>query len=758
MPPRREPKTTYSPGKRFLGKYKIVCTKCSKLDDAHVCSTATCGCGGPCVGGCSGIIGRGGMATVYRVLDTSVDDELALKLLHALPHVAYSREQFRNEAKVLKRIHRKTRHVVMVITADFTEDDEPFYLMELLRGRTVRQITAKYREHGKEMPLTMAFRIVRAIATALGWSHACGVVHRDVTPANVFITDDREPKLMDFGVSGHIDDTSEENTRCKGTLSSMSPEQFEQRNVSPQMDIYALGVLFFELVALENPFAGAHSKEEWAEAHLNTPAPRLSSRRRGIPRKLDELVASSLAKDPKDRPQGAHEFMRMLAEIERDVPSSDESLDEFDGLTAAEPELALAGTLPQHLAGGAPLGPGAATASFGAPLAPVPVDSGQAISFWTDPRAPEPEPAVRQVVQAVQLPAVPATAAVAALNPWSAAAQSETHTSEPTEPASNVAIVPMQSIIVGPPEPAAPPIAIVTKPRRPRIVVYEPKVYMESPLANPFVLDDESRDEASMAASSSGGGSGESRGQGFKPKRQSVAEEEPSRPASPTPLLARGWSTPQSDGSAWSQHDSSPRHGQGPALESARQGAGSLEAVSRPSQPAPNPKDYLPIPKWRGYLPTRRELAIYGALSGGMIALLMVALALGVLRAPPPRSAAAPPPDESTAAATTTEPPSFSTIPSASTAATVPDLVQADRPKPTASVVPFRTPLPRVVDSVLRDIGPTEASASARPSPPVSSLLKPFPSSPPPPVPSEASTARPPAPATATSAKVGPGF
>lgn len=748
MPPRREPKSTYVPGRIIRGTHKIVCTKCSQPTVVdHVCSLDVCGCGGPCEGGCSGILGRGGMATVYRAIDVSIEYEVALKILHerAAPHLEYSRKQFRNEAKTLAQIGNETLHVVRVITHNFTDDEHalPYYVMEMLRGRNVRQIIARCRNLGKEMPLTIALGIVKAVATALGWTHEYGIVHRDVTPANVFITERREPKLIDFGVAGRIDDRSKENTKCKGTLSSMSPEQFEERELSPLMDIYALGILLFELVTLQNPYEGCHTKEDWVTAHLQTEAPRMSSLRPGIPLKLDELGASALAKDPKKRPQNAHQFMRLVAAIEAEVAASDESLDDFDELTSAEtePSLALAATLPQHLAGGALLGPGAMTAS--APLVSMPVDSKQSGSFWTNPRA-------RQGASAAE----PPTSAVSAV---SQAAESVQNEPIPALIEPLAAIVPIRNIIVGPAE----PVHTEKVARRRGIYVHEPKIYMDSPLESPFVRRANESDEDVSTGSVSGGNARTS-----EPDRP----PQPSAPVSPTPRASRSNAPPAPPASGPAREVPPQRavesSGNGPSsLERALEpgnSPSSLEAVSRASKVKRNAKDYEPIPRWQQFLPTRRERAAYGALGAAMIALLIVAMALGVFRSPAPHAAAPAPlalPDERTAPAppmptaeAVTPPRSLSAVPvavaserSSGDAA----LTAASRPRAAVGIHDPR----QTHNDFIRDIGddsPAAPSASAYPRASTTPAQGPAPSA--------TSSAKPLAPPPANSVKVGPGF
>lgn len=263
------------------------------------------------------IIGRGGMASVYRGRDLTLDRPVAIKLLkRELAADASFRTRFRLEAQAASRMS----HPTIVRVYDAGEDSEtdpdgsvhpvPYIVMELVEGRLLKQVIA-------DGPLSedAAVRYADGILEALEYSHRAGVVHRDIKPGNVMVTTDGQVKVMDFGIARAVSDSSStvaETTTIIGTASYFSPEQAKGEPVDARADLYSAGVVLFELLTGEAPFRG-DSAVAVAYQHVSE-APRAPSEvREGITPAMDALVLRALAKDPQQRFQSAGAFREVLA-------------------------------------------------------------------------------------------------------------------------------------------------------------------------------------------------------------------------------------------------------------------------------------------------------------------------------------------------------------------------------------------------------------------------------------------------------------
>ena len=247
-------------------------------------------------------LGAGGMGEVWRAHDATLDREVAIKLLapNALSDTA-SRERFRREAHVLASIS----HPGVAQIYDFAaQDDHDFIVMELVSGGSLEALL----EHGP-MPIDEVIRVGAAIGDALHDAHERGFLHRDLKPGNIVLTKAGQPKILDFGLalllagakgSGKITQTG----MILGSLPYMSPEQLLGEADSASTDIYALGVMLFEMAAGRRPFVKERAEALMFEIFSNA-APSLRSIRDDVPMELDRLVADCLAKDPADRPTTA---------------------------------------------------------------------------------------------------------------------------------------------------------------------------------------------------------------------------------------------------------------------------------------------------------------------------------------------------------------------------------------------------------------------------------------------------------------------
>ncbi|HZV25724.1 MAG TPA: Stk1 family PASTA domain-containing Ser/Thr kinase [Acidothermaceae bacterium] len=253
-------------------------------------------------------IARGGMATVYRALDTRLDRVVALKVMHQLfaendQFVA----RFNREAKSAARLS----HPNVVAVYDQGEDDGYVFLaMEYVQGRTLRDLL---RERTRLTPQE-ALSVFEPVLAALSAAHAAGLVHRDVKPENVLLADDGRVKVADFGLAraaANLEATSA--TSLIGTVAYLSPEQVIRGIADERSDVYSAGVMLFEMLTGRPPYDGETAVSvALKHAHEDVPPP--SSLVSGIPTSVDLLVAKATARDPDRRPHDAGAF---LAEVVR---------------------------------------------------------------------------------------------------------------------------------------------------------------------------------------------------------------------------------------------------------------------------------------------------------------------------------------------------------------------------------------------------------------------------------------------------------
>jgi serine/threonine-protein kinase len=268
------------------------------------------------------VLGQGGMSVVFDAVDTTCERSVAVKVIR--PRLAarlkFSAEQMRREAEVLVRLREKTEFVVDVLTAGITADAHalPYYVMERLRGDTLRQFIHAQIKRGVEFTIDEITTIGIAVAMALAHAHTLGVVHRDTKPDNVFMAamwDDRVVvKVLDFGICALADD---QQKGFSGTVPYAAPEQLGGAPAHPASDVYALGLILFELATLKLPH-GRHRKglapEVLTLAVMKSPVPDVSLLRLDAPPRLTELIARCLVTDPAQRPT-AHDVAKGLRDI-----------------------------------------------------------------------------------------------------------------------------------------------------------------------------------------------------------------------------------------------------------------------------------------------------------------------------------------------------------------------------------------------------------------------------------------------------------
>ena len=273
------------------------------------------------------LLGYGGMAEVHRGRDVRLGRDVAIKVLRAdLARDPSFLARFRREAQSAAGLN----HPSIVSVYDTGEDvgaegtTQPYIVMEYVEGRTLRDIL---KAEGR-LPARRAMEIVADVAAALDFSHRNGLVHRDVKPANVMITQNGAVKVMDFGIARAVADNAATVTQTAnviGTAQYLSPEQARGESVDARSDVYSTGCLLYELVTGTPPFQG-DSPVAVAYQHVRENAPAPSSRVQGLPRALDSIVMKALAKNPQNRYQSAGEMRSDLQRALADQPVSAESV------------------------------------------------------------------------------------------------------------------------------------------------------------------------------------------------------------------------------------------------------------------------------------------------------------------------------------------------------------------------------------------------------------------------------------------------
>lgn len=256
-------------------------------------------------------VAAGGMGEVWRGRDETLDRTVAIKLLRPdTTDASGFVDRFRAEA----RHSAALTHPNIGVVFDFGEDEHTAYLvMEFLDGAPLSQIIAE------RAPLDPAevTAILGQTAHALQAAHDSGVVHRDVKPGNIIVDAADRPKLTDFGIARALQGSTMTQTgEVIGTPHYLSPEQAQGQPADPRSDIYALGVVGYEMLTGERPFTG-DSMITAALAHVSQPVPELPP---DVPEPLRTTLTSALAKDPAGRPQSAAEFAEALALPQGEVP------------------------------------------------------------------------------------------------------------------------------------------------------------------------------------------------------------------------------------------------------------------------------------------------------------------------------------------------------------------------------------------------------------------------------------------------------
>lgn len=270
------------------------------------------------------LLGQGGMSAVYKAHDPNLKRTVAIKIIH--PHLTGNAEfvhRFEQEATLVAQL----RHNNIVQVFDFNHQGKVYYMvMEYLIGETLDHKLKALNEAGIRLPLADVIRIVATLCEAIDYAHQRRMIHRDLKPANIMLNLVNEPILMDFGIAKIIG--GEVNTltgAAIGTAAYMSPEQWKGQGADHRSDIYALGVILFEILSGQPPF---QSDSTWGimQQHLEEPVPDIRQINKNTPHTLVNIIERALAKDPNNRFQTANEMASALRTTAIHVQSPTDTL------------------------------------------------------------------------------------------------------------------------------------------------------------------------------------------------------------------------------------------------------------------------------------------------------------------------------------------------------------------------------------------------------------------------------------------------
>ena len=258
-------------------------------------------------------MGRGGMAVVYRAMDTMLERNVAVKMILS------ETDNKEKAEKLLKRFNREAKilaslsHPNIVKVLDYGEyESTPYLVMEFISGGALKS------KMGRPIPYAEAAALLIPIARALQHAHQQKIVHRDVKPENILINDSEQPMLSDFGILKLVDVEESHGLtgtgKIVGTPAYMSPEQIRGREVDGRSDMYALGVVFFEMITGRRPY-NANTPIELSMQHLHDPIPKAKQFIRDLPAEVDQVITKAIAKNPEDRYPTMGAFAQALEKL-----------------------------------------------------------------------------------------------------------------------------------------------------------------------------------------------------------------------------------------------------------------------------------------------------------------------------------------------------------------------------------------------------------------------------------------------------------
>jgi serine/threonine-protein kinase len=261
-----------------------------------------------------GELGRGAMGVVYKARDPQIDRIVALKTVPLRGQEPEEEEEYRrrflNEAQAAGRLHHPGIVAVFDV-GESSKNSDPYIVLEYVAGEALNRMLARE----KKLPLAKALQFVVEIAEALDYAHSQGVVHRDVKPGNIIVTQDGHPKIADFGIAklnlAHFTVPG----KVLGTPAYMAPEQLAGEGVDGRSDLFSLGVILYAMVVGHSPFQGNSATTVCFKVANREPLP-ASALDLNLPPQLDAVIARAMAKDPKQRYQRGTEFAEDIRRLQ----------------------------------------------------------------------------------------------------------------------------------------------------------------------------------------------------------------------------------------------------------------------------------------------------------------------------------------------------------------------------------------------------------------------------------------------------------
>ncbi len=257
-------------------------------------------------------VGSGGMARVYKAQDKALGRIVAVKMLH---------ESLTSDKEFLQRFQKEAHaaanltHPNIVTVHDIGQDKNRYYIvMEYLEGRTLKQMIRQYNGNGRSMPISRALDLTIQICAGIGYAHRAELVHCDVKPQNILVTRDDRVKVADFGIARAISEATlnQQASLVWGTPQYFSPEQAAGEPATPASDVYAIGIILYELLTGQLPFS-ADTPTALALKHLQEDPPPISEINPAVPMQLEQIIKKVLAKEPAGRYRTAGQFGRILS-------------------------------------------------------------------------------------------------------------------------------------------------------------------------------------------------------------------------------------------------------------------------------------------------------------------------------------------------------------------------------------------------------------------------------------------------------------
>ena len=283
-----------------------------------------------------GVVGRGNMGAVYKARDPRIDRLVAIKTISLVGQEATDEREYRERLFQEARAAGRLSHAGIVTIFDVGEEPEshdPFIVMEYVAGQSLDQYLERF--PGKKMLPGRALELVQEISEALDYAHRQGVIHRDIKPTNILITEEGHAKIADFGIAKLNQSRLTMPGQVFGSPAYMAPEQIEGEDADGRADLFSLGVILYSILTGHRPFQGNSTATVAFKVVHRLPLP-VTALEADLPKELDAVVSRAIAKDPAERYQTGVEFAQELKELRRNF-NPIETDDASQGHTAANP-------------------------------------------------------------------------------------------------------------------------------------------------------------------------------------------------------------------------------------------------------------------------------------------------------------------------------------------------------------------------------------------------------------------------------------